>query len=890
MDVSAAQQAATDQVALNISIQPLAQALAELAVQADLKLVYYSELGDGLQAPALVGRFTPAAALRKLLADTPLHASFVDAHTVVIRADTAESHPSGRMISRGADGAVLTGNMNPTRLAGLSDITDVGTLGMSSDSNSSEYANDSNKKIEQVVVTGTHIRGAAPVGSPLTIYDRDTIDQTGAATIAEFAQTMTENFGSTTPVAFGYGNNSTGFDQTNNNSYNGSSFNLHGIGPGATLTLINGQRVSGGGNDGSFVDVSMIPLSAVERIEVLGDGGSAVYGADAVAGVVNIILKKTYDGAETSLRYSHPTGGGGQETTVSQLLGKSWQTGNLMGVYEYDHQAAIELAQRDFDLPEAYPGTIVPIDKRQSFLLNGRQQLFDEESSLDGSIFYGTRDNSSKYGGDYLLELASQTKQYGATVGVHRDFSGGWSAGINANASKTQESYTEAITQFSFSEQFSTNTQLREAALQADGPLFSLGVRPVKAAMGAGFRREQATSSAASANSELIRRVSYVYGELLLPFVDPSQSIPLVNKLELSVAGRYDHYDDFGSSTNPKVGFTWSPASAVTVRASYAKSFRPPLLTDLSPPPPKTQYYTQFEPNQNSPTGQTDTLLNDSSHNPNLSAEKATSYTGGLDFMPSFIPDFSVSTTYFRTDFKDRIARPPYIGNIFQGTANIFQQPALAPFINLSPDPSVIATIFNGPGFYGDLAGAGPGAVEALFNSGLTNIAETIQTGVEGSTTYKIDTKIGNVAFSMASTYFLQNKYLSTSTATPVSLLNLLGQPPRLRSRGGLSWTDKEWSSSLFANYTNSYKNPLFSPSEAIASWTTIDWQVTYRFADHLGFTDRSGIKVALSVQNLFDRDPPRVAYPPGTSDVGFDAVNASPFGRIVALQVTKAW
>jgi len=65
---------------------------------------------------------------------------------------------------------------------------------------------------------------------------------------------------------------------------------------------------------------------------------------------------------------------------------------------------------------------------------------------------------------------------------------------------------------------------------------------------------------------------------------------------------------------------------------------------------------------------------------------------------------------------------------------------------------------------------------------------------------------------------------------------------------------------------------------------------MAYHLADHFGFTDRSGIKIVLNVQNLFDRDPSRVAYPAGALNIGFDGVNASPFGRVVSLQVTKAW
>ncbi len=133
------------------------------------------------------------------------------------------------------------------------------------------------KPLDEVIVTGTLIHGAAPVGSPLKIYTRDDIDQSGAGTLAEFARQMPENFSGTDTIANQLSNAKlgAGAGTTSGNSYNGSAFNLRGLGPLATLTLLNGQRMAPGGNDGSFVDISAIPVSAIDHIEVLADGASA---------------------------------------------------------------------------------------------------------------------------------------------------------------------------------------------------------------------------------------------------------------------------------------------------------------------------------------------------------------------------------------------------------------------------------------------------------------------------------------------------------------------------------------------------------------------------------------------------------------------------------------
>ena len=133
-----------------------------------------------------------------------------------------------------------------------------------------------------------------------------------------------------------------------NNNYNwGAGINLRGLGVGATLVLVNGHRQPLSGLNGDFVDVSNIPAAAVERIEILPDGASALYGSDAIAGVVNIILKDDFQGAETQVRYGG-TPGGRDETVVSQLLGTHWTGGKAMLVYEYSDATALAASARGY--------------------------------------------------------------------------------------------------------------------------------------------------------------------------------------------------------------------------------------------------------------------------------------------------------------------------------------------------------------------------------------------------------------------------------------------------------------------------------------------------------------------------------------------------------------
>jgi iron complex outermembrane receptor protein len=163
---------------------------------------------------------------------------------------------------------------------------------------SGAFAQDAEpSKLERVEVVGSHLRQLEQEGaSPVLIYRRDDIEASGATRIGDFLQTL--------PIA--------GFDGLHDRNTAFSPFlgvsalSLRGLGPGATLVLLNGRRVAAYGialdNDATFVDLNSLPLAAVERVEVLRDGASAIYGADAIGGVVNIVLRRDFQGAEAGLR------------------------------------------------------------------------------------------------------------------------------------------------------------------------------------------------------------------------------------------------------------------------------------------------------------------------------------------------------------------------------------------------------------------------------------------------------------------------------------------------------------------------------------------------------------------------------------------------------------
>ena len=152
----------------------------------------------------------------------------------------------------------------------------------------------------------------------------------------------------------------------------GTALNLRGLGPSATLVLVNGHRQPSSGMEGDFVDVSSIPWAAVDHIEVLPDGAAATYGDGAIGGVVNIIMRKDAEGAETTLRTSQVEGGA-TERVISQLATLKWGTGSSLFAYQYSQRDELAFSARrysrsadkrplggdDFRGIASSPGTIV---------------------------------------------------------------------------------------------------------------------------------------------------------------------------------------------------------------------------------------------------------------------------------------------------------------------------------------------------------------------------------------------------------------------------------------------------------------------------------------------------------------------------------------------------
>ena len=186
------------------------------------------------------------------------------------------------------------------------------------------------KTLDRIEVTGSRIKRAEIEGAlPVTVIDRATIDASGKVSVADLLRDATfSSFGNFRP-------------QSGSSAQSVADIDLRGLGSDRTLVLIDGRRAPYAPSTGASADLNTIPLAAVERVEILSDGASALYGSDAIGGVVNIILRKDYEGAEVRFGKGQTKIQGGDTEEASVIFGTNSERGNLLLGASYNSRAMV---------------------------------------------------------------------------------------------------------------------------------------------------------------------------------------------------------------------------------------------------------------------------------------------------------------------------------------------------------------------------------------------------------------------------------------------------------------------------------------------------------------------------------------------------------------------
>lgn len=622
-----------------------------------------------------------------------------------------------------------------------------------------QEATDDAKTLDRVEVTGSRLKRAEIEGAvPVIVIDRATIDASGDVSVADVLRDSTfASFGNFKP-------------QSGSSAQSLATIDLRGIGSGRTLVLIDGRRAPTNPMAASSgTDLNAIPLAAVERIEILSDGASAIYGSDAIGGVVNVILRKDFNGAE--LRYgigqTKVTGGDLEDAAVT--FGISGDRGSLIGgastssrgmVFTRDQIGGGTLGvsiygnnyyRNDINPAtgrpygaQAVPGFACNSDgfwlqangrcsfdfnsvaaneasvKNKSIFTRGEYQINDDWSVYmsanvtkvntfgryapvpgivvvqDGTpndvvkgdglatYFYhrfaaaGNRDGlTDTTNSDFLVGFQGQlSDKVSVDFGIRRsdykygDIGRGYVLGSLANAAADAGDYIltdpfgadPAVLQgFTVTISRDSRWKTEEIFGSVNFDLFEMGGGVSNAVVGAEYREdvyydkydslsESGTVLGSAGNSSGgSRNVYAAYFEWLFPFT---------SNFDITLAGRYDKYSDYGADFSPKIAARWQPLDNLTFRASYGQGFRAPGLDILtqkltfSAEPVNDPISCQISGAPSTCSIQIDSY---SIANPALASEQSTQYSVGVVYDP--VDWLDLSLDYYNIKIEDSISQ-----------------------------------------------------------------------------------------------------------------------------------------------------------------------------------------------------------------------------------------
>jgi outer membrane receptor protein involved in Fe transport len=835
---------------------------------------------------------------------------------------------------------------------------------------------------QEIVVIGSRIAhsGDFEGPSPVLTVDREAIEKSGYTNLQQLLEKIPVN---------GNGAFSTRGNNQDSTANGAASISLRGLGADATLVLVNGRRVAISSFAESvttnFVDINTIPVAAIERVEVLKDGASAVYGSDAVAGVVNIVLRKDYDGFEVSAGYGDVTSGSASEMNASAIWGTSGEDSNITMIFDYFKNDTLSNTERghmgsadqswhagghDNRSSRGFPGRFFVDDGEGGSVIlvdpgcppertSGQTCVFDygpynlliPESERTGLLLLGHK--ALTPGIEVFTEIAAQhntsvaegaptplDETAGLTltnhpndpypgvdaVGISRfrtvdagarqwsietdnlravlGFRGkvsdwDWEVGLQRARSESlqtgnrhqgwvrtdflQQELTagtynpfggtinpqDVIDRITTSLVRQGNSDLTMYDAQITGPLFDVSGGPVMMAAGAEYRDESVSDQP---DDQFVRGL--IFGTEAVSAAASRNnwsafvefSVPLVESLELSLAGRYDDYSDFGDTTNPKVALRWAPIDQIAFRASWGQGFRAPSLAQIGlGPSQESEFFQDTYGCADNPVycANTDFLIIFSG-NPNLQPEKSENFNVGAVWQPT--KDVNVSVDYWDITQDHKIDEVPRI------------------FIYTLECNNQASTIcVRGAPLPGDTLGP-----LSFIRSGFVNISSQKAQGVDLAAYWNMGMGAGSLTLGLDWSHLLKfEKRVLDASGLAFETQDFTGEYEYPEDRAQLTgdYQFGEWGVRASVNYISSFKDfrflspPVTTAVPTVSSFTTLNLQFAY-----------SGIKntkVALSIDNALDQKPPFAIGDDDTDLYGYVSGTHNPRGRFWNLRTT---
>ncbi|MGB5779079.1 MAG: TonB-dependent receptor [Allopontixanthobacter sediminis] len=740
---------------------------------------------------------------------------------------------------------------------------------------------DADNENSAIVVTGTRIRGARIIGDTISL-DREEIVEAGQIDLGEAIRTLPQNFSGGQNPGVGAGG---GFGNENVNS--ASSPNLRGLGPDATLTLLNGHRLPYN-SVSQGVDISAIPLAIVDRLEVVPDGASALYGSDAIGGVVNVILRRDFEGVVTSAQLGVSTDGGNFRQQADIVAGTTWNNGGLVVAYDFSNNSGIAASQRSFTAPLLPETLLYPKTKRHAVTFSAHQSLAPGiAASLDA--LYSYRDSTAIDGTTaQRIRREPDLEAYSIAPSLEFDLGPHWKANLAGVFGRDRTRFQTSFIPQTGPSRVSTGRYLHEITsieIGAEGPIFTLPGGETRLAVGAGFRNNSLLYSLESAllNAafDATQRARFAFAELYVPLVSDRNVVDGIEQLTLSAAIRYEDYKGLDRLSTPRIGVNYSPGAGLIFRASWARSFKAPTLFQQN-------IFSQaiLVPAVAFGAGSgSDTVFLSGGGNPNLQPERARSWTAGVEFKPEAIQGLTISATWFDIRYDDRVVAP-----IAGSIAAAINNPGFASLIDFSPDPTALTKLIAGAQFgLENFTGRpfDPADVVVLFDNRNINVAAWKVEGLDAQIAWSGDLgRDRSIGFDINGGWLRSNQTI-TPDLPEVQLAGTAFNPPRYRARGAARYQAGGFIANAAVNYIGPLIDRRLAVVQRLSPSATVDLGLRYTI---IRGDDRDpGLEVSLTMQNLFNHEPEIIGQT-GPTAFPYDSTNYSPVGRFIAFGVRRQW
>lgn len=377
------------------------------------------------------------------------------------------------------------------------------------------------------------------------------------------------------------------------------------------------------------------------------------------------------------------------------------------------------------------------------------------------------------------------------------------------------------------------------------------------------------------------RHSAYGFGEVFLPFVAAENGIDGISRLSLSAAMRYEDYPGMAHVATPRLGLIYAPVRDVTLKASWARSFKAPTLYQQY-----VGYQAYLLPAAAFGAGSgNQTVLYTSGGNTGLKPERARSWTASFVITPRASSGLSLEASYFNIRYRDRVVQP-----IAGSIAAAFTDPAYASLIDRSPDAGSLGQLIDGAQLgLQNYAGRAydPAAVVALVDNRNLNVAIQNIEGVDANLNWRRDVGSGRLLGLNLAGSWLDSGQQVSETLPKAELSGTLFNPPTFRARGSLTFQSRKVLASAYVNFTGALADRRFANTTRIAPQATLDLALCYTAL--AGTNDEPGLALTLVVNNAFNKKP-QVIRTTGPTDTPYDSTNFSAIGRFVALGLSRRW